>query len=94
MARQIKFGWSLQLFQIVIDIEMDNLRDYSETLETLINLRKNEFDISVDARAAEIDEALRDDFYEYHSTEYGQLTKVFPSLLRSSLFVSSYSRLE
>ena len=81
-------------FEIGISISLDNLQEFVESQERSLNAQKKQFDEWVDHQAAEIDEEHRDDFYEFHSDEHWQLSDVFPSIFRSSVFVASYSLLE
>ena len=85
---------SLRWFEIGISIDLDNLQNYVNTLEQTLVQQKKSFEEMVDRQAAEIEEEYRDEFYEYHSDEHWQLSDVFPSTLRSSVFVASYSMFE
>ena len=81
-------------FEFGISIDLDNLQGYVDTLEQALVIQKKKFEEQVDQQAAEMEEEIRDEFYEYHSDEHWRLSDVFPSTLRSSVFVASYSILE
>jgi hypothetical protein len=85
---------SYRWFEIGINIDLNNLQEYIDTIERSLVDQKKEFEKQVDRQAAEIDEDIRDEFYEYHSDEHWRLSDVFPSMLRSTVFVASYSLLE
>jgi hypothetical protein len=93
-TKKNKLKHLIKWFEVAISIDLDNLQDYSDTLEKLIYMRKVKFKEDINKQAAEIEEEYRDEFYEYHSSEYWQLDEVFPSLLRSTLFIACYSCLE
>ena len=85
---------SIRWFEVGISIDLDNLQDFINVLEQTLVQQKKSFEEIVDREAAEIEEEYRDEFYESRSDEHWQLSDVFPSTLRSSVFVASYSMFE
>ena len=80
--------------ELGVDIGMDNLRQYNDILESHLESSLVDFERRVEEQASEMDEEDRNEFYEFHSSEYWRLSDVFPTTLRSSLFVACYSLLE
>jgi len=88
MARQVRW------FELGVDIGLDSLRKYNDIVESHLESSLVGFECWADEQASEMGEEVREEFYEFHSDEYWRLTDVFPTILRSSLFVACYSLLE
>ena len=68
--------------------ELHYLRDYSDHLERFLAERFNAFKERIKTEAKKLSNEARDDFYEWHSDEYLELSEELPNRLRGSLFVT------
>jgi hypothetical protein len=91
-AKEKKFP--LRVFKAQIAIEFDNLEQYIITLEESLLAQQEEFNRQVMLLESNINADYQEEFYELHAGEHWQLTDVFPHLLRTSVFVTSYSMFE
>lgn len=83
-----------KIFETGLDLEINNLRSYAETLEESLTEQLNKFTLSIEDRVSQLPAEVREDFYEFYSEDYWKLSEVFPNTLRYSLFVTCYSLLE
>ncbi|UHA73522.1 hypothetical protein [Paenibacillus sp. 481] len=77
-------------------MNLDELRDYSSTLEELLVVKQKKFNQMVDRKARKIPEDELDDFYStyYHGEGGYKLHERYPDLLRKSVFTSCYFSFE
>ncbi len=85
-----KVGW----LEMGVEIELDELRQCLEVMESYLESRLGHFEKWVEEQASELAQEERREFYDFHSDEYWELCEAFPTILRSSLFVACYSLLE
>jgi len=84
----------LKWFEIMINIDLDNLKEYANTLEDLLEQKERSFSIQIEQEAHTFTEDQREEFYEFHADTHWQIAEVFPDILRKSLFTTCYSYLE
>ena len=82
------------IFQVMVAIDLDNLKHYAMTLESLLGDEQKKLYSRVEEEAAKWQGQDIDEFYGIYETDEWRLSKVFPNLLRASFFVASYSFLE
>jgi hypothetical protein len=81
-------------FEGGVDIGLANLENYRQIMESALQEQKRRFEEWIDKKAETLSDDEKEDFYEAYSDEHWELSDVFPSTLRSSLFVAAYSVLE
>lgn len=78
-----------------VEIKLDTLSKYTITIEELLRSKADEYSAWVDEEAKKIlTKEAQDDFCDFYSDEYWELTEEFPNILRYSLFVMCYTFLE
>jgi len=75
-------------------IDLRNVREYLDEIHDALEERVADFQKRVDADARRLDQEAREQWYDWNSDTYWRLSAVFPSTLRHSVFVTSYSLLE
>lgn len=81
-------------FQVWIDLNLRNLRELTDTVEELLENKTKNFKSWVGKEASKISQEKQEEFYELYIDEYHQLSKIFPNILRSSLFIMHYAFFE
>lgn len=77
------------------DFQIDELKKYLETLETLLKKELDDFKKRVDAAAKKItDPQERNEYYEFYSDDYWRLDETFVRMVRNSFFVMAFSFME
>lgn len=78
--------------------ELNNLKEYVYALEILLEKEsedfKEYFKEYIDAQAKKMTKKEQEEFFDIYYDQYQQLKKVFPNIMRSSLFVTIYTLLE
>ena len=82
------------IFQFVVDINLDNFEQYAMTLEDLLVREQKQFDSRVKEAESKWQGQDRNEFYSMYEDDYWRLSEIFPNLLRSSFFITCYSFLE
>ena len=83
------------VFQVWIEIELDNLSEYVAIFEDSLTDELEEFTSRTEKQASKLTKEQQNEFYElFYIDKRWQLSEVFPNTLRSSLFVTCYSLLE
>ena len=75
-------------------IDLRNVSEYLDEIHDALEERISNFQKRVDAEARRLDQEAREEFYDWNSDTYWKLSDVFPTTLRHSVFVTSYSLLE
>ena len=83
-----------ELLRIRIAFDIRNLREYVRKLEDVLRNELEKFNLRVEEETSKLPEHQKEEFYNFCSGEYWQLTEVFPHIFRSSLFVTCYSFFE
>ncbi|GAG69304.1 unnamed protein product [marine sediment metagenome] len=60
----------------------------------MLNSKLKNFTSWVEKEASKIIGEQQEDFYEFYADDYNRLSKIFPNILRSSLFIMYYALLE
>lgn len=91
----------LYSFRNELGMDLDELRDYSETLEELLESKIKKFNRLLENRAKKVPIEELEDFYSDHYHDHliqgmagYQLHDRYPNLLRKSVFTSCYSSFE
>lgn len=84
----------IRLFETWIDINLDNLSEYTVTVEDLLDSKLKNFRSWVEKEASKVTGEQQEDFYEFYADDYHQFSRIFPNILRSSLFIMLYSFVE
>lgn len=74
--------------------EVNQLQEYSRTLERLLKGAVQDLQIRNDVRAQPLSEDDKAQLNEWYFEQHTELSETYPSILRESLFVSSYSLIE
>lgn len=78
----------------LLKYDISTLREYVSEVEDYLRNKTNEYEKHVEEVAKGVADEDIDDFYMSYADEYHKLNEIFPSTLRTSLFISSYSLLE
>lgn len=78
----------------LLKYETDKMGRYLDLINILFKRELDEFSEFIEKQAEEISDEHKDDFYEYHGDEYGDLKEFFPQKSFSSFVVSWYSYIE
>jgi len=81
-------------FEAWIDLNLDNLSKYANTLEGPLNSKLKSLKSWIEKEASKITKEEQENFCELYTYNYNQLSRIFPNILRSSLFVMHYAFLE
>jgi len=84
----------LQTHRQFVQMELEELRRYTHTLEGALEAERRRLEKDSEERASKMTEEERRDFYEWASDDFYRLGETFPRILRYSLFVNTYSLLE
>lgn len=89
-------GWRVTLSLTSPEYELRNLAEYWASMERAIAVGRRNFEARIEKEAAErsMSPEEADDFYDFHSDEYGRWDAVFPSVLRANMVLSSVGLLE
>jgi len=90
VAQWFETGW----FRAGIRIDIDNLREYLNTLHAAMESEKQAFEKRVEQQAKQMDQESRDAYYDFMSDEHWRLNEVIPNLLYNSVLMAAYSLLE
>jgi len=82
------------VFLVLVQMDLRHLREYAELGEQHLLDEKDDFQKEVDDAASSISEEDKQDYYDFRSDDYWKLADVFPNILRTSLFVTTYSLFE
>ncbi|MCP2518911.1 hypothetical protein NLC26_03300 [Candidatus Aminicenantes bacterium AC-708-M15] len=74
--------------------ELNNLKEYVNTLEALLEKEVEDFKEYINAQAEKMTKKEQEEFFDIYYDQYQQLKKVFPNIMRSSFFVTIYTLLE
>lgn len=85
---------SMSFATLGMEIEIDNLREYAEAMETNLSASLEEFRRRCEREAGELDEKSRTEYYDFFTDDHWRWSDVFPNIMRSSLFIACYSFLE
>lgn len=77
-----------------VELDLGHLKNFAETLETLLADEQKQFDAWAAEEAAKLPKEKQEEFYDIQSDQYWLLSDVFPNILRQSFFVTCYSLLE
>lgn len=83
-------GW----FEQWIHINLDTLSEYVVLVEELLGNKFKSLTSWIEKEASKEVGEQQEDLYEFYADDYNQLSNMFPSILRSSLFITLYSFLE
>lgn len=89
--------WSLFLLSAIQELfsyEIRQLQKYSQTLEELLQAEAGRLERRVDGKAAGLSKEEKEELYDFFSEQHLELSETYPSILRESLFISSYSVIE
>jgi len=81
------------LFKL-IEVQLVELQEYAELLETSFTREVEELIARVEMEASELPQRRRDEFKELFSDDYWKFSEIFPNIFRYSLFVMCYTFLE
>ena len=73
---------------------LDELKKYLDITEKYLQEAKDDFQTWADEKAKKLSPGERNEFYEFYSDNYWQLSEKFPRILRNSFLVSAHSLLE
>ena len=76
---------------ILIDIHLDNLDQFINTVHQNLRQDKVEFKKEIVARAKGLSPSERDDLYDIYRDDYWLLDEEFPSIPLNSVLISMYS---
>jgi hypothetical protein len=79
---------------MIVRSDLDDLLVCHDMLESTMASELATFQRRADAQASTLSEFERGEFYRFHSGSYWMLDEVFPSIVRSSMFLTCYSLLE
>lgn len=89
MARYV--SW----LEIPIIAGVENLREYLRTMASCLTEELERFNAWIDHEAEKItDEEERERFFDFYQDDHWRRSDVFPNMMHSSLFVSTYSFFE
>lgn len=74
--------------------EVNQLQQYSETLERLLKGAVQDLQIEIEKQAQLLSKEDKAELDEWYFEQHTELSETYPSILRESLFVSSYSLVE
>lgn len=80
--------------QSLVEHEIRDLREITMLITDLLSQEAGKFHFRMDKLAQTLSKADQDELYDFYSDDYWQLSKLFPNITASSLFVTSYSLLE
>jgi hypothetical protein len=80
--------------KIGIELELDQLREYADALEDFLAEQRQEFASNIQTKASQLPEEQRDEVFDFYQDDYWKLAHGFPTILRTSLFVTCCSMLE
>lgn len=89
--------WSLMLLSAKEELylyEVNQLQEYSETLERLLKGAVQDLQKRIEKQAQPLSKDDREELHEWYFEQHIELSETYPSILRESLFVSSYSLVE
>ena len=78
----------------LLNFDLENLENYCQIMETSLKNQKKNFEEWLEKEAEKLSEEEKEEFYDFYSDDYWELSNVFPNTLRSSLLVAAYSVLE
>lgn len=81
----------MHVSRILIDIHLDNLDQFINTVHQNLEQGKAEFTKEIDARAKKLSPSDRDDLYDFYRDDYWLLDEEFPNILWNSVLISMYS---
>ena len=81
-------------FESAFEVDLDNLLQYTSTIEDLLKEKLDTFNLMVDKLASNIPTEDIDDFYDSFGDDGWKLQETFPDILRKSMFLTCYSRFE
>lgn len=82
------------IFELIIHPNLHILDNYNEALEDLLETKKKEFEDFAEEELEGLTDEQINEYNDFLSDEYWLLSKAFPNILRSYLFVACYSLLE
>lgn len=80
--------------KLIIELNLYILDNYIENLEDLLENKIKKFEDWADEELEGLTEEQRNEYSDSLSDDYWIISKAFPNILRSSLFVTCYSLLE
>ena len=84
----------LSSMEHLFSYETRQLREYSVTLEGLLQHEVDKLKRRTDSEAASMSQSEKEELYEFFYDQHLELSETYPSILRESLFISSYSIIE
>lgn len=84
----------LQMHRHITATAIEEISRYGTVVEELLERESAEISRDLDARALEIPEDVREEFYEYNSEYYQDVAWHFPNQFRMSLVSAAYTMLE
>jgi hypothetical protein len=90
----IKLEPWLQTHHQLVEMELDELRSYTRTLEGALENERRRLEKDSEEQASKMTEEERMDFCDCASEDFYRLGETFPRILRYSLFVNTFSLLE
>ena len=84
----------LPMLQDSLQMDLRHLSEYIEETEKAQESSAVNFANDINERAKDIPEEQQNDWHDWYTDDYWKLSTVFPGLMRSSMFVISYSLLE
>jgi len=81
----------MHVSRILIDIHLDNLREFIDTVHWHLQQDKVEFKKEIATRAKALTPSQRDELYDFYHDDYWLLNEEFPNILWNSVLISTYS---
>ncbi|MGG5762639.1 hypothetical protein ACQ3VC_14120 [Bacillus proteolyticus] len=75
-------------------MQLDSIRNYAYEMEKMNTFKLEELSKAAEEDAKRLSEEEQDEYWNYRIDEFHELQKTFPSLLRYSIVVSTYSTIE
>ncbi|PGB34897.1 hypothetical protein COM07_25915 [Bacillus toyonensis] len=75
-------------------MQLDSIRNYAYEMERMNTFKLEELSKAAEEDVKRLSEEEQDEYWDYRMDEFHELQKTFPSLLRYSIVVSTYSTVE
>lgn len=92
--RSIKRLLLLRILEGTIFIDLENIREHCDLMESSLKKELKDFRKRVDEQAEKLSSEEKTEFYEWYSDDYWKLTDVFPNIQRNSMLIMAFSFFE
>ncbi|AJH82295.1 hypothetical protein FOC88_14810 [Bacillus thuringiensis] len=75
-------------------MQLDSIRNYANEMERMNTFKLEELSKAAEEDVKRLSEEEQDEYWDYRIDEFHEFQKTFPSLLRYSIVVSTYSTIE